>query len=81
MNVPSTIWYQEGQVGQIIDDTDNSVVSPLIYREGAVTSTDTKPILDDMISGSKLLEIDTGKLFVYNAKGATDNDKWVEWCA
>lgn len=77
MNVPTTQWYQEGQVGQIIDDTNNSVVSPLIYREGAFLSTDTKPILDDMISGSKILEIDTGKLFIYNA---TDKE-WVEWGA
>ena len=50
---------------------------PVIYREGAFNSTETKPLavaLPDTASGSIVIEPDTGKVFFYNRPG----DAWVE---
>ena len=47
-----------------------------IYREGSCLSTDTKPTNDaTMMNGSKLMEMNTGKLFLYDEA----NKVWREW--
>ena len=47
-----------------------------IYREGSCLSSDTKPTNDTtMMNGSKLMEMDTSKLFLYDEKNKT----WREW--
>lgn len=43
------------------------------YVEIAGTSTETKPT-GDFLSGSIFVEVDTGKVYFYNASGST----WVE---
>lgn len=43
------------------------------YREGTCLSTDTKPTNWD--NGSILLEINTSKVFIYDA----ENEQWREW--
>lgn len=43
------------------------------YIEGEILSTDTKPLV--YANGSKLLEIDTSKLFIFDEK----NNTWREW--
>ena len=42
-------------------------------REGVCLSTDTKPT--DWGNGSRLLEMDTSKLYMYDA----ENHEWREW--
>ena len=44
------------------------------YSEGECLSTDTKPT-EGIGNGSKLLEMDTGKLYMFDAENIT----WVEW--
>lgn len=44
-----------------------------MYKEGACLSTDDKPI--DVANGSKLFEMDTSKLYLYDQAGET----WREW--
>lgn len=39
------------------------------YFEGACLSTDAKPTGDHIQNGSKLIEMDTGKVFMYDAQG------------
>ena len=43
------------------------------YREGVCLSTDTKPT-DGWDNGSALLEMDTGKVYMYDA----ENAEWEE---
>lgn len=43
------------------------------HREGTCLSTDTKPT--DWVGGSILLEINTSKVYIYDA----DNSIWREW--
>ena len=43
------------------------------HREGTCLSTDTKPTNWD--NGSILLEINTSKVFIYDA----ENEQWREW--
>ena len=38
-------------------------------------SSDTKPTGDDVINGSRFLEIDTGKTYMYDAAGS----QWLEY--
>ena len=46
------------------------------YREGVCLSTDTKPTNDaTMMNGSKLLEMDTSKVYLFDAANRT----WREW--
>ncbi len=45
------------------------------YMEGACLSTDTKPTDDKILNGSKLLEMDTSTLYIYDAK----NKVWRAW--
>lgn len=48
-----------------------------IYAEGAFNSSETKPTGDaaaDLVSGSIIVEPDTGKVFFYDKP----NDEWVE---
>lgn len=40
---------------------------PVYYGEGVCLSGDTKP--ENMANGSALIEMDTGKLFLYDASG------------
>ena len=50
---------------------------PVMYREGAFNSSETKPLAVDLpntASGSTIVEPDTGKVFFYNRPG----DAWVE---
>lgn len=44
------------------------------YREGECLSTDTKPT-EGWANGSKLLEMDTGKVFMYDEA----NGQWREF--
>lgn len=44
------------------------------YMEFAGLSTDTKPTDDDIATGSIFIEVDTGKVFFYNADGTA----WIE---
>ena len=44
------------------------------YREGECLSTDTKPT-DGWANGSKLLEMDTGKVFMFDEA----NSQWREF--
>lgn len=37
------------------------------YYEGECLSTDTKPNGDHIFNGSKLIEMDTGKVYIYDA--------------
>lgn len=46
-----------------------------MYREGVCLSTDTKPTPDDMANGSKLMEMDTSKFYIYDKANTT----WREW--
>lgn len=46
----------------------------LCYIEGACLSTDTKPT-EGIYNGSKLMEMDSGKLFMFDAESST----WLEW--
>ena len=39
---------------------------PVYYGEGACVSTDTKP--EGMANGSVLVEMDTGKVYMYDAE-------------
>lgn len=43
------------------------------YKEGTCLSTDTKPL--DLDNGSKLLEIDTSTLYVFDL----ENETWRAW--
>lgn len=45
------------------------------YREGACLSTDQKPGADTVLNGSKLLELDSGSLYMFDA----ENDRWLAW--
>ena len=46
------------------------------YIEGVCLSSDTKPTTDNSIyNGSKLLEMDTATLYIYDAKNKT----WRAW--
>lgn len=46
------------------------------YKEGACLSSDTKPTNDPLLmNGSKLLEIDTSTLYMYDAANKT----WKAW--
>ena len=45
----------------------------LYYREGVCLSTDDKPV--NWANGSKLAEMDTGKLYLYDAA----NQQWREF--
>lgn len=45
------------------------------YREGVCLSTDTKPTGEGIGNGSKLMEMDTSKLYLYDK----DADEWKEW--
>lgn len=62
-------WEKETLIGGRKNDDD----SVRIYKEGTCLSTDTKPVNVD--NGSKLLEADTSKLFVFDL----DNEQWREW--
>lgn len=46
------------------------------YVEGVCLSTDTKPT-SDIENGSSLIEMDSGKLYFYDA----ESGDWVEWGA
>lgn len=57
-------------------NTEIKVNSTKVYREGSCLSSDTKPVNDpSMMNGSKLMEMDTSKLFLYDAT----NNQWREW--
>lgn len=46
------------------------------YREGSCLSSDTKPVNDaSMANGSKLMEMDTSTLYLYDKKNKT----WRAW--
>ena len=44
-----------------------------MYKEGACLSTDDKPV--DVANGSKLFEMDTAKLYLFDQAG----EMWREW--
>lgn len=55
------------------NDGDN--VPGKVYLEGECLSTDTKPTSANIMNGSKLLEMDTSTLYIYDA----ENGVWREW--
>lgn len=60
----------------MITYTHSQPVSGKMYREGVCLSTDTKPTNDkSMSNGSKLMEMDTSKMYLYDEKNKT----WREW--
>lgn len=46
-----------------------------MYKEGVCLSTDTKPTGDELANGSKLMEMDTSKFYLYDKANKT----WREW--
>lgn len=58
---------------QLIGGRKNADDSVRIYKEGTCLSTDTKPTNVD--NGSKLIEMDTSKLYVFDL----DGNQWREW--
>lgn len=52
-----------------------SVALDKVYLEGECLSTDTKPEDDYIFNGSKLIEMDTGKVYIYDAT----NKIWREY--
>ena len=46
----------------------------IYYAEGTCLSTDEKPT-EGMANGSRLIEMDTSKLYLFDA----DNETWREW--
>lgn len=46
-----------------------------LYFEGECLSTDTKDVKDYYQNGSKLLEMDTGKIYMFDE----ENQRWREW--
>ena len=46
------------------------------YIEAAGVATDTKPT-GDIVSGSIMTEVDTGKVYLYNEAGSSGSE-WVE---
>ena len=60
----------------MISYTHEQMVNGKMYREGVCLSSDTKPTNDKaMANGSKLMEMDTSKLYLYDEKNKT----WREW--
>ena len=52
------------------------ISSDYIYCEGECLSSDTKPTTSDVLfNGSKLIEMDTGKVYIYDAA----NKVWREF--
>ena len=49
--------------------------SKLHYFEGHCLSSDTKPVGDNIANGSSLIEMDTSKIYFYDAQ----NGEWKEW--
>lgn len=47
----------------------------MVYCEGVCLSTDTKPKDDKIMNGSKLLEMDTSTLYMYDKASKT----WKAW--
>ena len=45
------------------------------WCEGVCLSTDTKPTGEGIANGSRLMEMDTAKLYMYDA----ENAEWKEW--
>ena len=52
-----------------------AVINSNIYQFRGL-STDTKPVGATVGNGSEFIEIDTGKIFLYNAEGESGS----EWC-
>ena len=52
----------------------NSDGTPCFYIEGVCLSTDD-PKPTDVANGSRLMEMDTGKLYLFDAEGT----QWLEW--
>ena len=53
-----------------IHNTDGTVVGDIEYRG---LSTDTKPT-ENVVNGSAYIEIDTGKVYLFDATGETWNE-------
>ena len=53
--------------------TETIVEGTKRYIEAACLSTDTKPV-DDLVTGSVLIEVDTSKAYMYDE----DSSEWVE---
>lgn len=58
---------------QVYTYNQNTDGTPANYVEGTCLSSDTKPT--NVANGSKMLEMDTSKLYLYDAAGST----WREW--
>lgn len=50
------------------------------YYEFAGTNNDTKPLWDDIATGSTFLEVDTGDVYAYNEDGSS-GEEWRKICA
>ena len=49
----------------------------LHYYEFAGKTADTKPVADDICTGSKFFDIQTGKTYYYDEAGTTGNE-WID---
>ena len=60
----------------MVSFTLEQVMNGKVYREGVCLSSDTKPTNDtSMANGSKLMEMDTSTLYLYDEK----NRVWRGW--
>jgi len=44
-------------------------------------STDDKPTYDDMVTGSKFMEVDTGDVYAYNEAESDPDTAWCKICS
>lgn len=57
-------------------DDDPNADALKFYGEGSCLSSDSKPT-ENLINGSTLLEMDTGKVYMFDEA----NEQWREWGA
>ena len=56
---------------------EDYIMGDISYHEYAGLSTDTKPTGGNIATGSMFVEVNTGKVFLYNS-AATAGSEWVE---
>jgi len=54
---------------------ESTYIAGKTYCKGECLSTDNKPVGDYIFNGSQLLEMDTSKVFFYDA----EKEEWREW--
>ena len=54
---------------------ESTYIAGKTYGKGECLSTDNKPVGDYIFNGSQLLEMDTSKVYFYDA----ENEEWRAW--